>query len=76
MTLSAHEFIRRSLLPVLPDGVHRIRHCGPFASAVRAANVTRPQNLIGEPDDPPEPGEANEEAPQPTRPAADAAVPA
>ena len=28
MTLDAHEFIRRFLMHVLPDGIHRIRHYG------------------------------------------------
>jgi len=39
MTLPANEFIRRFLLPVLPDGFHRIRHSGLFASATRVANI-------------------------------------
>ena len=33
---SAHEFMRRFLLHVLPHGFHRIRHYGLFASATRA----------------------------------------
>ncbi len=41
MTLGADEFIRRFLLHVLPDGFHRIRHYGLFASGCRAANVAR-----------------------------------
>ena len=32
------EFIRRFLIHVLPDGFHRIRHYGLFASAARKAN--------------------------------------
>ena len=28
MTLATHEFIRRFLIHVLPDGFHRIRHYG------------------------------------------------
>ncbi|MCJ8145268.1 IS91 family transposase [Ancylobacter sp. A5.8] len=46
MTLSADEFIRRFLLHVLPDGFHRIRHYGLFASAVRAANIDRIRALL------------------------------
>ena len=46
MTLSADEFIRRFLLHVLPDGFHRIRHYGLFASAVRAANIARMRALL------------------------------
>jgi Putative transposase len=36
MTLATHEFIRRFLIHVLPDGFHRIRHYGLFATASRA----------------------------------------
>jgi hypothetical protein len=35
MRLSAHEFLRRFLLHVLPDGFHRIRHYGFFAKGDR-----------------------------------------
>ena len=45
MTLGADEFIRRFLLHVLPDGFHRIRHYGLFASGCRATNVTRIRSL-------------------------------
>jgi hypothetical protein len=41
MTLATDEFIRRFLIHVLPDGFHRIRHYGLFASAARAENVAR-----------------------------------
>jgi hypothetical protein len=37
MTLDVDEFIR--LIHVLPDGFHRIRHCGLFANANRASNI-------------------------------------
>jgi hypothetical protein len=46
MTLSADEFIRRFLLHVLPDGFHRIRHYGLFASGIRAANIARIRTLL------------------------------
>ncbi|MDR6956016.1 hypothetical protein J2X65_005410, partial [Ancylobacter sp. 3268] len=46
MTLPVDEFIRRFLLHVLPDGFHRIRHYGLFASAVRAANIDRIRALL------------------------------
>lgn len=46
MTLAADEFIRRFLLHVLPDGFHRIRHYGLFASGVRVANVARIRDLL------------------------------
>ena len=39
MTLTAHEFIRRFLLHVLPDGFHRIRHDGLLASGRRAGAI-------------------------------------
>lgn len=50
MTLAVGEFIRRFLLHVLPDGFHRIRHYGMFASAVRAANIANLRALISEPE--------------------------
>jgi hypothetical protein len=46
MTLQADEFIRRFLLHVLPDGFHRIRHYGLFASGARAANIARIRALL------------------------------
>ena len=57
MTLSADEFIRRFLIHVPPDGFHRIRHYGLFASPGRAANVLRLRDAIA----------ADAEAPQPLR---------
>jgi Putative transposase/Transposase zinc-binding domain len=69
MTLAAGEFIRRFLLHVLPDGFHRIRHYGLFASAVRADNIARLRTLISESDERDEPaaeseGEAAADAPR------------
>src|SRR5215210_1310572 len=49
MTLSANEFIRRFLLHVLPDGFHRVRHYGLFASGTRAANIARIRSLLAPP---------------------------
>ncbi|SFE47746.1 IS91 family transposase [Methylobacterium sp. 13MFTsu3.1M2] len=46
LTLSADEFLRRFLLHVLPDGFHRIRHYGLFASGKRAANLARIRSLL------------------------------
>ncbi|OYX68328.1 MAG: hypothetical protein B7X76_00765 [Azorhizobium sp. 39-67-5] len=46
MTLPTDEFIRRFLLHVLPDGFHRIRHYGLFASAVRGSNIERIRTLL------------------------------
>ena len=47
MTLDAHEFIRRFLIHVLPDGFHRIRHYGLFANANRAGNIALARRLLG-----------------------------
>ncbi len=49
MTLGADEFIRRFLLHVLPDGFHRIRHYGLFASGCRVANAMRIRSLLAPP---------------------------
>ena len=49
MTLSAHEFIRRFLLHVLPKGFHRIRHYGLLASATCKKNIARARELIAMP---------------------------
>jgi len=51
MTLAADEFIRRFLLHVLPNGFHRIRHYGFFASPKRAAIFGRLRELIAAADD-------------------------
>jgi hypothetical protein len=41
MRLAAPEFIRRFLIHVLPDGFHRIRHCGFLASGTRRTNLAK-----------------------------------
>ena len=46
MTLAAGEFIRRFLIHVLPNGFHRIRHYGLFASASRADNLARARAIL------------------------------
>ena len=46
MTLTAHAFIRRFLLHVLPDGFHRIRHYGLLASGRRADTIARIRQII------------------------------
>jgi len=55
MTLATGEFIRRFLIHVLPQGFHRIRHYGLFASATRADNIARARRLL----DVPEAGDTN-----------------
>ncbi len=51
MTLPAEEFIRRFLMHVLPNGFHRIRHHGLFASQKRAANIAHLRELIPQAED-------------------------
>jgi len=46
MTLTAHEFIRRFLMHVLPKGFHRIRHYGLFANGGRAENIAKARALL------------------------------
>jgi Putative transposase/Transposase zinc-binding domain len=58
MTLDAHEFIRRFLLHVLPDGFHRIRHYGLFANGARADNIAKARALLEVAPPAPEPAEA------------------
>jgi hypothetical protein len=47
MTVSAHEFLRRFLLHVLPKGLVRIRHFGLFANRNRTAALKRCPSLLG-----------------------------
>ena len=63
MSLDAHEFIRRFLLHVLPDGFHRIRHYGLFANAGRADNIAKARALLGVAPPTTEPGATTEPAP-------------
>ena len=64
MKLVPHEFIRRFLLHVLPDGFHRIRHYGLFANGNRAANLARARELLAVPEPATEPQENEELAPK------------
>ncbi len=59
MTLSTGEFIRRFLIHVLPQGFHRIRHYGLFASGTRADNIARARRLLDLPAAQPEAGDTN-----------------
>ena len=47
MTVSAHEFLRRFLLHVLPGGLVRIRHFGLFANRNRGAALALCRSLLG-----------------------------
>lgn len=66
MTLDAHEFIRRFLLHVLPDGFHRIRHYGLFANTARTDNVVKARALLA--DAVPADTTQNVSSPEPTTP--------
>ncbi len=63
MTLAAHEFIRRFLLHVLPQGFHRIRHYGLFANGGRAENLDRARRLLRVPTPRREPDDVNADEP-------------
>ena len=47
MTLATDEFIRRFLIHVLPNGLHRIRHYGLFAKSSCTNNIARARELLG-----------------------------
>jgi len=49
MTLDTHEFIRRFLMHVLPQGFHRIRYYGLLTSPARANNIARIRKLLAVP---------------------------
>ena len=60
LTLAPHEFIRRFLLHVLPQGFHRIRHYGLLASSVRKLDIARARELLAAAPPTAKPGEAPE----------------
>ncbi|ETX13021.1 transposase [Roseivivax halodurans JCM 10272] len=62
MRLATHEFIRRFLMHVLPDGFHRIRHYGLLAGATRKAAIARIRDLLGQRQPEPEARETTEPA--------------
>jgi hypothetical protein len=66
MTLDAHEFMRRFLLHVLPDGFHRIRHYGLLANAGRRTTLARVRALLL--CEAPGPDEAPQDAVAPAKP--------
>src|SRR5512132_1463096 len=49
MTLDTHEFIRRFLMHVLPQGFHRIRYYGWLSSQTRVKNIARIRELLAVP---------------------------
>ncbi len=62
MTLSAHEFIRRFLLHVLPEGFQRIRYYGLLGNRYRKEKLERCRQLLGM--TPPEEASSAEKAPE------------
>ena len=68
--LGAHEFLRRFLLHVLPDGFHRIRHYGFLAKGDRGDKLARVRELLRVA---PEPRESADPAVRSEKPEADAA---
>jgi hypothetical protein len=50
MHLDTHEFIRRFLLHVLPNGLQRIRHYGFLANRYRAIKLAHCRELLAEPE--------------------------
>ncbi len=46
-TVAVDEFIRRFLLHVLPDGMHRIRHFGILSNGCRARMLWRTREALG-----------------------------
>jgi hypothetical protein len=66
MTLPTHEFIRRFLIHVLPNGFHRIRHYGLFANGGRTENLARVRELLGVPPPHDEPHDADDTADEPS----------
>ena len=65
MRLGAHEFLRRFLLHVLPEGFHRIRHYGFLAKGDRGENLARVRELLRVA---PEPRESADPAAQAEKP--------
>jgi hypothetical protein len=53
MTLAAHEFIRRFLLHVVPQGLQRMRHIGFLANRCKARALRQCRQLLDQPSDPP-----------------------
>ena len=49
MTLDIHEFIRRFLMHVLPQGFHRIRYYGWLTSQTRVKSIARIRELLAVP---------------------------
>jgi Putative transposase len=68
MTLDTHEFIRRFLIHVLPNGFHRIRHYGLLASGVKADSLMLARKLLDVAPPAPEPEDTAPEPPTALKP--------
>jgi hypothetical protein len=68
MTLDAHEFIRRFLIHVLPNGFHRIRRYGLLASGAKADNLGLARKLLDVAPPAPEHQDIAAEPPTPLKP--------
>jgi hypothetical protein len=67
MRLHPHEFIRRFLLHVLPDGFHRMRHFGFLANSHRRQRIDLCREILGQVQQPPErPSSANSRSSSPS----------
>jgi hypothetical protein len=75
MMLAAHEFIRRFLIHVLPNGFHRISHYGLLASGVKADNLVLARKLLDVAPPAPEPEDIAAGRPRPLSRARAAARP-
>ena len=68
MTLDTHEFIRRFLIHLLPNGFHRIRHYGLLASGVKADSRMLARKLLDLAPPAPEPEGSAAEPPAALKP--------
>ena len=63
ITVSAEEFIRRFLLHVVPDGMHRIRYFGILANACRTRNLDIARKAMNAPADTDDDGDVRKDDP-------------
>jgi hypothetical protein len=70
LPVRAHEFIRRFLIHVLPQGFHRIRHYGLLAGGAKADNLAHARKLLdaAAPAPEPEPADACADPATPDKP--------
>ena len=63
ITVSAEEFIRRFLLHVVPDGMHRIRYFGILANGCRTRNLDIARKAMNAPADTDDDGDVRKDDP-------------